>query len=209
MFNLCPQCHNYHADKTVDNKNGYAICPECGYSIKFRPMPLFLITGASGTGKTTNCLELIRIMMDDIVVLDMDILWRDEFEKMQNGYHEYIAMWLRLCKNISLSGRAVALFGYVIPNLFEASIERRYFTKLHYLALICDDELLKQRFYNRRSLLDYPNKDKDLLSYLRFNHWLKKEREGETPIELVDTSYKTCQETAKEIANWIKKNIEC
>lgn len=51
MFNVCPKCGEYHADKIIDNADPFAICPVCGYSNKFVKLPLFAITGASGAGK--------------------------------------------------------------------------------------------------------------------------------------------------------------
>ena len=80
--------------------------------------------------------------MKEVVVLDSDILWRAEFDQPETNYREYREIWLRVCKNISQAGKPVVLCGGGEPTQFEQCIERRYFSQLHYLALICDDQIL-------------------------------------------------------------------
>jgi hypothetical protein len=54
MFNNCSQCGRYSEEKHVDAAKSLAICPYCGYAETFSCFPLFVITGASGAGKTTD-----------------------------------------------------------------------------------------------------------------------------------------------------------
>ncbi len=56
MFNVCYQCGAYHVDKEVEGN--VAICPACGFRHGFRRLPLLLIGGASGVGKSTICQHL-------------------------------------------------------------------------------------------------------------------------------------------------------
>ena len=88
MFNVCAECGLYAADKHVrplDGSLALAVCPHCGHGHPFRQLPLFMLTGASGAGKTTVCLELASAQSraEDwapaCVYLEQDILWRDEF----------------------------------------------------------------------------------------------------------------------------------
>jgi adenylate kinase family enzyme len=48
-------------------------------------LPLFIVAGASGAGKTTVC-RLISPRYEAVVALDMDILWRAEFDTPADNY---------------------------------------------------------------------------------------------------------------------------
>ena len=74
MFNVCPNCGEYSVEKSIDTSGPYAVCPHCHYAHPFLLQPLFLIGGASGTGKTTVGLSLVSIL-NECVVLEQDILW--------------------------------------------------------------------------------------------------------------------------------------
>ena len=87
MFNTCARCGSYHADKIIDPAGPFAVCPECGHRHSFRQLPLFVVTGASGAGKSTVCMELAQ-RTDDVVVMESDILW-------QNGWQASGAVRLR------------------------------------------------------------------------------------------------------------------
>src|SRR5512138_683884 len=112
MFNVCYQCGLYRADKIIDPGGGspprgpYAICPECGFKHTFVQLPLFVVGGASGTGKTTVLNQLIG-KMDEFVLLETDLLWRDELKGNKARHREFFETWLRLSKDISQSGRPV------------------------------------------------------------------------------------------------------
>ncbi len=60
MFNVCPQCGQYSDEKTIDPQRPFAICPFCHHPHRFVQLPLFVVTGASGAGKSTIGLNLVR-----------------------------------------------------------------------------------------------------------------------------------------------------
>src|SRR5260370_39989429 len=103
MFNVCFNCGEYRADKIIDPAGPYAICPLCGYKHVFACEPLLIVSGASGSGKTTICQALLG-KLNGIVLLDSDILWRPEFNTPESHYRDYFEVWLRMCKNIAQSG---------------------------------------------------------------------------------------------------------
>ena len=77
MFNVCPQCGAYCVEKIIDASGPFAICPHCGHAHPFLQHPLCLITGPSGAGKTTVCLELVPLAQR-CVILESDILWGEQ-----------------------------------------------------------------------------------------------------------------------------------
>src|SRR5262249_31337025 len=152
-------------------------------------LPLLIISGASGTGKSTLCHSLLG-KMDDVVLLDSDILWRPEFANPENGFHEFFELWLRVCKNISQSGRPVVLFGagVGVSHNLESCIEMRYFSSLNYLALTCDSEVLAERLRKRPAWRESSNTGY-IEEHTRFNDWFKTNARTTTPhIDLLDTT---------------------
>jgi broad-specificity NMP kinase len=198
----------YHADKIIDPSGPFAICPECGYQHPFLYLPLLVVSGASGTGKSTVCNRLTGRYQES-VLLDSDILWRAEFNKPDDKYRDYFEISLRLCKNISQSGRPVVLFGAgagVAENL-EGCIERRYFSSIKYLALVCSDEILSERLRQRPAWRGTRD-PKYIDDHQRFNQWFTNynKKENQPPITIVDTSQRSLEETATEVESWIRKN---
>src|SRR3712207_7603919 len=83
------------------------------------------------------------------------------------------------------------LFPYT--TLFR-SPERRLFSKIHYLGLVCDDEVLAARLRARPSWRD--TSDAFIAEHVKFNHWLKEHaatRSEEHTSELQSRQYLVCR----------------
>lgn len=214
MLNVCAQCGAYHADKVIDPAGPYAICPECGHLHLFRYLPLFIVGGASGTGKSAVCHALLaqdNINRPDVIILDADILWRPEFAQPDDDYRGFFNTWLRMCKNIAQSGKTVTLFGAGagVPGNIEPCVERRYFAAIHYLALVCNDDDLVTRLRNRPRWRESGN-DAFIQTQLDFNHWYMTTGLTLTPpITLLDTTRTPVTETARQIDEWIHSLMKC
>jgi hypothetical protein len=208
MLNVCANCDQYRPDKTIEphGDHAIAICPECGHRHRFLYQPLFLISGASGTGKTTVCQRLMT-PNTTFVALDSDILWRAEFNQPEDNYRDFSETWLRVCKNIGQSGRPVALFGagFGVPDNIEPCIERRYFSGVHYLTLVCSEAALTQRLTARPAWRG-SGETEFIAQQHQYNQWLQNYGE-ENPDEmtLLDTSNIKIEETVKQVEVWIKK----
>jgi hypothetical protein len=208
MINVCFQCGLYRADKAIDPKGPYAICPECGYQHPFSYMPLLIVSGASGAGKSSVCNYLLG-QFQQAVLLDSDILWWAEFDTPETNFRDYFETWLRMCKNISQSGRPVVLFGSGpgVPENLENCIERRYFSEIHYLALVCSDEVLLERLKERPKWRG--TRDQALIEeQIRFNQWFMdySSSDNQPSITLLDTTHISLEETANEVEDWIREN---
>lgn len=206
MFNVCPQCGEYRVDKTILAEENVAVCPVCGFGHKFLRLPLFVLTGASGAGKTTVCLELAA-KAKNVVVMESDILWRDEFNQPETDYQNYRETWLRVCKNISQAGKPVVLCGVGIPAQFESRIERRYFSDIHYLALVCEDEILAGRLKNRPQWRG-SGADEFVTGQIAFNNWLRENApKTNPPMDLLDTTNLSIDESLKAVEQWINERF--
>ncbi len=207
-MNICSQCGIYRADKIIDPDGPVAVCPECGYRRSFAQLPLLIVSGASGAGKSTACQNLIGRLFQ-VVLLDSDILWRPEFNSPEDNFAGFHETWLRMCKNISQSGRPVALFGAGIgvPNNIEPRVERRYFSAVHYLALVCDDRALAERL-QRRPQWRGSGAAAYIEEHQRFNQWFKSYSSAQPPIRLLDTTDLDEESTADQVELWINETLQ-
>jgi hypothetical protein len=210
LFNVCAHCGEYSEEKVVEAEGqgpfAHAVCPRCGHRQRFRRLPLFVVSGPSGVGKTSVCLELAP-RMSECVCLETDILWRGEFATPRDGYRAYREMWLRVALNVGQAGRPVALFGSGEPDGWEPCTGRRYFAEIHYLALVCDDAVLAERLRARPAWRG-AGAPEFVDAMLEYNRSLKANAElSSPPITLLDTTQIGTRESAERVAAWIRERL--
>jgi len=202
MFNVCPRCGQYSDEKTIDRRGPFAVCPFCHHPHPFVQLPLFVVTGASGAGKTTIALNLAQ-SFHECVTMESDILWGAIAATAEDNYRGYRNTWLRVVKNISQAGRPVVLVGTALPDQFEECPERRYFTQIHYLAVVCDDAALAQRLRARPAWRG-AGAPSFIADMLRFNGYLQAHaRTTEPPLTVLDTTTVTVAESTRATMEWI------
>lgn len=203
MIKVCPQCGQYRADKIIEPDGPFAICPNCGARQPFQRLPLLVVSGASGAGKTTVCREMMQMRLPEVIPLDIDILWMPAFDKPEEGYQTFFTTWLRLCKNIHQSGRPVVLFGagVGVPENLAGCIESRYFAAIHTLALVCTEAEVRRRLENRPAWRQNRNPG-FIEEQVRFNQWFKA-YSGTPPIHKLDTTDADPQATVRQVVDWI------
>lgn len=168
-----------------------------------RRLPLFLVTGASCSGKSTLCQELLD-RERDYIVMESDILWNEVYDTPEDGYCAYRETWLELCANISQAGRPVVLCGCVTPDQLERLSGRSLFTELLYLAVVCEDAALEERMRVGRGVTD----EGWIQSSLSFNRWLREHAaEQDPPIRLLDTTGLSPLEGAALADQWIRSRL--
>lgn len=203
MLNVCTACGLSHGELKLDGA-GRLVCPSCGARRAFRRLPLLLVGGPAGAGKSTVCATLLGEVTEALVV-ECDLLWRREFDTPGDGYNAYFRMWLTLAAHLAQSGRPAALFGaaFAVPRNTEPLPERRLFSEVHYLGLVCDDDALAARLRARPAWRDAGD---DLVrQHVEFNRRLKaRAAEAEPPVTLLDTTSAAVAETAALVASWIR-----
>jgi hypothetical protein len=108
---------------------------------------------------------------------------------------------------ISQAGKPVILCGAAIPEQFEQCVERRYFSNIHYLALVCNDKALSSRLRDRPKWRG-SFKDEYIKEHIQFNNWLKSNAQNTQPqMTLLDTSEITTDETAKRVEKWASSHL--
>jgi len=205
MFNVCPRCGEYAEVKPIDPSGPFVVCPRCGARQPFAWLPLFILTGASGTGKSAICRHL-PAALPECVAMEGDILWGHVAASPDDNYRSYRNVWLRVAKNIAQGGRPVVLCGTALPDQVEPCPERRYFTAVHYLALVCDDDVLAERLRRRPGALAVA--PEFIEEMRRFNRWMQRHAAETAPgMALLDTTQLPLAASVERTAAWVRGHL--
>jgi hypothetical protein len=195
MLRVCDNCGEW-MDEIIVSAEPAVICPFCGHHRPFLRLPLFQVTGASGSGKSRVCRDLPAALRE-CVVLDQDILLSGL------PWEQHRRNWLRVAMNIHQGGRSVVFVATQLPEHYESLPERAWFSDIHYLALICDEQTLGERLRRRPSWRGVT--DEWIEEMQAFNQWLKNNA-GPTspPMALLDTTESDPAETVVAVAHWVR-----
>jgi len=156
-------------------------------------LPLFIITGASGTGKST-VVPYLREKLDHFDVFDIDVISEDvgDWQKLKN-------VWLKIASNIAKSHRMTVLCGTIMPWDIEKCDNYQDFSHIYYLNLHCDDETRENRLSKRGWSQELIEEHKIFAKWLLENA----EKAYSPPMPIVHTSNSHVDEVALNIKNWV------
>src|SRR5699024_4166223 len=123
-------------------------------------LPLFIITGASGTGKST-VVPYLQKLLPNFAVFDIDPIFDDvgDWQKLKN-------IWLRVASDLAKSNRMTVLCGTMLPWDIEKCTNYHDFSHIYYINLHCNDEVRSIRLRERDWTDDVINE------HQVFAHWL-------------------------------------
>jgi broad-specificity NMP kinase len=203
MFNICPACGLWADAPAVDPVRDHVACPHCGSDRPLRRLPLFVVTGASGVGKSTVC-EHLAPALADTVCLEADTLWGHVPATAADGPGAYWNVWLDLAVAIHQSGRPVALFGTTVPEHLEECPARPLLRAVHYLALVLDPAELARRLRERPAWRGC-SADLFVAEMVQFDGWLRAHAaETRPPMTVLDVTGQSIAETRGRVAEWIR-----
>jgi hypothetical protein len=169
-------------------------------------LPLFVINGATGVGKSTVG-EAVRLLLPECVHLDGDLLWTNENFGHPDQIAAYYARWLRLAVELSQSGRPLVLRGACNPDRWQGSPLTSYFSDIHYIALVAEPEIHEARL-RKRELPDDISLWPEFPEFLNHNRWLLANALlTEPPMELLDVSRLPPAEAAAKVAAWVRVRL--
>jgi len=187
----------------MEPDDGYAVCPRCGRREEAATAPLFVVTGASASGKTTIFGPLARLLSGTCVVFDADWLL-DAAGALAGGaplaklpWDAFDQTWLAVAHGVAQSGLATVLLGTVTPDRVESNIGRRWIGTVHSLVLDCPDDIRRKRIEARPQW-----RLRDIDEQISFGHWLRN-----SIVNRVDTSQCSPEEASAEIARWVKARL--
>lgn len=170
-------------------------CPLCDHVDPQRIVPLYIVTGASGVGKTA-VVDLLRPLLPDWEVFDTDIIHAADWQQHRSN-------WLRLAHTIAQNGRYTLLCGTLLPQDIDRCDHRPFFSRVCYLNLHCDDAVRAQRLLARPAWRQAGSAE-FIERHRQFAQWLLDHAttDFDPPMPTVDTTHATPLETAKQIQQW-------
>jgi RNA polymerase subunit RPABC4/transcription elongation factor Spt4 len=197
-MHYCQVCDDPHLMVPED---GVARCPVCGSTDQTAATrPLFVVTGASASGKTTIFPELLRCLAGRCLVFDVDWLIDPLGRAAKDGEIDWAAFrdaWLYVAHGVAQNGLPTLLLGPFIPEHLEGLPGRSGVGEIHYLVLDCPDDLRRQRIEARPAW-----RSRDIGAQTEFGRWLRKNL---APV--IDTSVHSPAEVAMEVAGWAQERI--
>jgi hypothetical protein len=168
-------------------------CPRCGAERRLPGHPLFVVTGASGTGKST-ILEPLQLRLPGCEVLETDVI----LHVAALGWDTWRNTWLQLAHAIGLNGRATVLCGPLLPDHLEDLPARRLVGPIHFCNLDCPDAVLADRLRARPAWRGWT--EEKIIEHQRFAAWLRARIRP-----TFDTGTLSADEVADRVAQWVER----
>ena len=193
-------CQSCQTPVAMEPAGGGAVCPRCGRTDDAVLGPLFIVTGASGSGKTAVLAPLARLLRGRCVTFDADLLI-DAAAALNGGqpviWPAFRDAWLAVAHGVAQSGMPTVLLGPFIPEHLRDLPSRRWIGDIRFIVLDCPDELRRERISARPR---WRMRDTD--EQVEFGRWLRRN----IP-DRVDTSTGTPEDTAAAIAAWVGRQL--
>ena len=178
-------------------------CPQCQHSWEYIRLPLFILTGCSGVGKTTTAKILMR-RVDNAVVLDADFFYNLMPHKTDCDYLAQIEKLQELSKNIMQSGRAVVWAKAGNLDKLKSTYNCRFFSDIFCLALVCEEKTLRERMSKGRGITD----EEWIQGSVDYNSYFKTHSEiNGIAFDICDTEGKAPEEVAELVKAWIDEKL--
>lgn len=161
-------------------------------------VPLFIVTGASGSGKTYVIKEL-RKLMPNFDIFDPDSI----VEFIGHDWEKNREIWLRVARNIAESGRITVICGTMMPWDVEKCADYSFFKHVYYLNLHCDEKTretrLRERNWSEEDIQHHKDFAKRLIEIA--------DEAYHPPMPTVDTTETNVSQVASQIKKWILQYI--
>jgi broad-specificity NMP kinase len=161
------------------------------------------LTGCSGVGKTTTAQELMQ-RDTPCIVMDADILYNIMPHETDEDYKNWVEQIMSFSKNLMQSGKPLLWTMAGALDNFENTYNRRFFTEIHYLALVCNSEVLEKRMREGRHITD----ENWIKSSIDYNRWFKETGIiSDKRVDTYDITGKSVSEVADYVIQWVTEKL--
>lgn len=193
-MHYCDTCKAATTHSEPVPERSAALCAECGSENQIPYVPLLVITGGGGCGKTTVTQALLR-KSNPYFVVEADYLLHG-----RGGYDTWEQYWNHVaivCRTLGRNRQPLVLAGWAYPSQMEQFHSTQFFSAVHYLVLACDPETQKKRLEPR----SYP--DEQINGCIDATQNLSAEAHERENATILDTSHMTLEEVVAEVDRWI------
>jgi broad-specificity NMP kinase len=166
-----------------------------------RKLPLFIVTGASGVGKTTVMHEL-RLTLPEFDVFSTDT---DNFGTTASKleYKDRHNLLFHFANAVAKSGRGTIICGTFMPWDAEKCDKYNSFSKVCFINLHCDDATRNNRLRNREDKAMWT--DDMIKQHEHFAQWLLDNAETayDPPMPTIDTTTTPPSQVADQIKSYV------
>jgi hypothetical protein len=170
----------------------------CGHPQVHRFLPLFIVTGPSGVGKTA-IVPALQQQLPDWDVFETDILWDSGGDWTMAACN-----WLRIAEHIAQrpAGNPTILCGTILPDRIAGCPSLPLFSGVHWLALLCEPATLAGRLRRRPAWRGWD--EAKIAEHLQFADWFRSQAQEafDPPLTIVDTTNIPIEATARAIRDW-------
>lgn len=198
---FCYACGGYTIQRrALAHGIGSFACPVCGYQWPpTRVLPLFIVTGASGAGKTT-IIQPLQQRLNTCGVFDKDQIWATNWDMVMNNF-------FRVASALAQGSRHTVIVGTIVPDHLAGLSDRDLVSDIYYINLHCDDQTRRNRLLTRRK---WGLPDEDFIqAHARFAARLLIDAGTMFghPMPTIDTSAQTPEAVAEQVAVWVENLI--
>lgn len=192
---ICAGCQEWITPE-VDAVAQQVRCPRCGHSEARPILPLFIVTGPSGTGKTAVVVPL-QGLLPGWEIFETDILGDSG-----GDWNMIKCNWLRIAAALAQRGRPTILCGTMQPAELADCSARVFFSTIHWLALQCAEATLAARLQARPA---WRGCDAAFIQgQLAYSRWFDANASSafDPPLAVIDTTAAPLAQTAAQIRAW-------
>ncbi|MBU3812002.1 MAG: hypothetical protein H9893_10165 [Candidatus Niameybacter stercoravium] len=204
MISICPKCHNHDWDKEVKKEDKTVICcPKCRHEWSSKGLPLFILSGCSGVGKTTTAMELLQ-RKTNFIVLDADYFQFMPSDTLED-WAAHIERQEEISADIMQCGLPVLWAMAGCLDRLHSTYHERFFSGIHCLALTCETEELHRRMTEGRNITS----EQWIQSSIEYNQYFREhDTIGDIKFSCFDTTNKSTKEIADYVIQWVNSYME-
>ena len=194
---ICQSCEEWMTP-IVNTDRRIVQCSMCGHQQAHRFLPLFIVTGPSGAGKTA-IVPGLQQLLPTWDVFETDILWDSGGDWKMTACN-----WLRIAEHIAQrpTGNPTILCGTILPDRIADCPSLPLFSTVHWLALLCEHAALADRLRQRPAWRGWD--EAKIAEQVQFADWLRSHGHDafDPPLTILDTTNISVVETARAMRDW-------